>query len=168
MIKILINGCNGKMGQVLAHEIEITPDVETVCGVDRIDTGDNRFPVYTDVNQIDIPVDVIIDFSVPQATFNILDFAKEKQIPIVIATTGFSDEELERIKEYSNHIPVFRSANMSYTINLMKKLLAELTQKLPDSDIEIIETHHNRKVDAPSGTALNPLLRALGRSLSGD
>ena len=154
MIKILINGCNGKMGQVLAHEIEITPDVETVCGVDRIDTGDNRFPVFTDVNQIDIPVDVIIDFSVPQATFNILDFAKEKQIPIVIATTGFSDEELERIKEYSNHIPVFRSANMSYTINLMKKLLAELTQKLPDSDIEIIETHHNRKVDAPSGTAL--------------
>ena len=154
MIKILINGCNGKMGQVLAHEIEITPDVETVCGVDRIDTGDNRFPVFTDVNQIDIPVDVIIHFSVPQATFNILDFAKEKQIPIVIATTGFSDEELERIKEYSNHIPVFRSANMSYTINLMKKLLAELTQKLPDSDIEIIETHHNRKVDAPSGTAL--------------
>lgn len=154
MIKILINGCNGKMGQVLAHEIEITPDVETVCGVDRIDTGDNRFPVFTDVNQIDIPVDVIIDFSVPQATFNILDFAKEKQIPIVIATTGFSDEELERIKEYSNHIPVFRSANMSYTINLMKKLLVELTQKLPDSDIEIVETHHNRKVDAPSGTAL--------------
>lgn len=154
MIKILINGCNGKMGQVLAHEIEITPDVETVCGVDRIDTGDNRFPVFTDVNQIDIPVDVIIDFSVPQATFNILDFAKEKQIPIVIATTGFSDEELERIKEYSNHIPIFRSANMSYTINLMKKLLVELTQKLPDSDIEIVETHHNRKVDAPSGTAL--------------
>jgi len=154
MIKILINGCNGKMGQVLAHEIEITPDVETVCGVDRIDTGDNRFPVFTDVNQIDIPVDVIIDFSVPQATFNILDFAKEKQIPIVIATTGFSDEELERIKDYSNHIPVFRSANMSYTINLMKKLLVELTQKLPDSDIEIVETHHNRKVDAPSGTAL--------------
>ena len=154
MVKILINGCNGKMGQVLAHEIEITPDVEVACGLDRVDTGDNKFPVFTNIEDINIPFDVIIDFSVPQAAINLLDYSKKNNIPLVIATTGFSDEELDKIKEYSQYIPIFRSANMSYTINLMKKLLAELAIKLPDSDIEIVETHHNRKVDAPSGTAL--------------
>lgn len=153
-MKILINGCNGKMGQVLANEIIKTQDVDILCGVDRIDTGDNSFPVFTNIEDINLIPDVIIDFSVPVSTFNILEFAKEKNIPIVIATTGFSDEELEKIKEYSEYIPVFRSANMSYEINLISKIVAEVAKKLPDTDIEIVETHHNRKIDSPSGTAL--------------
>ena len=153
-MKVLINGCNGKMGQVLANEIIKTQDVDILCGVDRIDTGDNSFPVFTNIEDINLIPDVIIDFSVPVSTFNILEFAKEKNIPIVIATTGFSDEELEKIKEYSEYIPVFRSANMSYEINLISKIVAEVAKKLPDTDIEIVETHHNRKIDSPSGTAL--------------
>lgn len=154
MIKVLINGCNGKMGQVLANEITHTPDVEILCGVDKIDTGDNSFPVFTNVSEINLIPDVIIDFSVPVSTFNILEFAKEKQIPIVIATTGFSEEELDKIQKYSEILPIFKSANMSYEINLLSKLVADIAKKLPDTDIEIVETHHNRKLDAPSGTAL--------------
>lgn len=154
MIKVLINGCNGKMGQEVAKEIKATQDVEVLCGVDRIDTGDNNFPVFTNVNDINLIPDVIIDFSIPEATFNILEFAKEHKIPTVIATTGLSEEQIAKLEEYSKDFPIFRSANMSYEINLMAKLVAELAQKLSDSDIEIVETHHNRKIDSPSGTAL--------------
>ena len=154
MLKVLINGCNGKMGQVLAAQIKENQNVEVICGVDKIDTGDNNFPVFTDVHSINIIPDVIIDFSVPVATFPILEFAKKNNIPIVIATTGFSDKEQEKITESAKSLPIFQSSNMSYEINLMAKLVASLAKKLPDSDIEIVETHHNRKVDAPSGTAL--------------
>jgi 4-hydroxy-tetrahydrodipicolinate reductase len=98
--------------------------------------------------------DVIIDFSIPVASFKILEFAKTNKIPVVLATTGFSDEELEKIKEYSNYIPIFQSYNMSYTVSVMNKIVAELAKKLDGTDIEIVETHHRRKVDSPSGTAL--------------
>ena len=154
MVKILINGCNGKMGQVLAEEIEKTPDVEVFGGVDRFDTGDNFFPVYTDTNEISEKPDVIIDFSVPEATMKILEYARKEKIPLVIATTGLSDEQMNKVQDYSKDIAIFKSANMSYVINLMKKLVAELSKKMSNSDIEIIETHHNRKIDSPSGTAL--------------
>lgn len=154
MVKVLINGCNGKMGQEVAKEIAKTPDIETLCGVDRADTGDNLFPVFTDINNIDLIPDVIIDFSVPISTMNILEFAKRNKIPTIIATTGLSDIELEKIERYSKEFPIFRSANMSYEVNLLSKLVAELAKKLSDSDIEIVETHHNRKIDSPSGTAL--------------
>lgn len=154
MIKVLINGCNGKMGQEVAKAIKKTQDVETLCGFDRIDTGDNSFPVFTDINNINLIPDVIIDFSVPQATLNILEFAHKNKIPTVIATTGLSDIDIEKIERYSNDFPIFRSANMSYEVNLLSKLVAELAKKLPESDIEIVETHHNRKIDSPSGTAL--------------
>ncbi len=154
MVKVLINGCNGKMGQVLSERIRDTQDIEVLCGVDKIDTGDNNYPVFTDIHSINLIPDVIIDFSIPVATFPILDFAKKNNIPIVIATTGFTEKEEEKIKEISKNLPVFKSSNMSYEINLMSKLVASLAKKLPESDIEIVETHHNRKVDAPSGTAL--------------
>lgn len=154
MIKVLINGCNGKMGQELAKEIKITQDIEVLCGVDRIDTGDNNFPVFTNIEDINLTPDVIIDFSVPESTFKILEFAKKNKIPTVIATTGLSEEQIQKLEELSKVFPIFRSANMSYEINLMAKLVAELAKKLNNSDIEIIETHHNRKIDSPSGTAL--------------
>lgn len=154
MIKVLINGCNGKMGQEVAKAIEKTDNFETICGVDRVDTGDNKFPVYTDISKILEKPDIIIDFSIPVATFNILKYATEEHIPIVIATTGFSDEELYKIEKASTQTPIFRSANMSYEINLMAHLVSHITKFLKDTDIEIVETHHNRKIDAPSGTAL--------------
>lgn len=154
MVKVLINGCNGKMGQVLSERIRDTQDIEVFCGVDKIDTGDNNYPVFTDIHSINLIPDVIIDFSIPVATFPILDFAKKNNIPIVIATTGFTEKEEEKIKEISKNLPIFKSSNMSYEINLMSKIVASLAKKLPESDIEIVETHHNRKVDAPSGTAL--------------
>ena len=161
MIRVLINGCNGKMGQEVAKAVTQTPDIEILCGVDRIDTGDNNFPVFTNINSINIIPDVIIDFSVPEATFKILEFANKNKIPTVIATTGFSDVELKKIEEYSNNFPIFKSANMSYEI--------ELSKKLSDSDIEIVETHHNRKIDSPSGTALilaDSINNALDNSMS--
>lgn len=153
-MKVLINGCNGKMGQEVAKQIRSMEDIDVLCGVDKTDSGDNIFPVFTNIHDIDLIPDVIIDFSIPIATFNILEFAKKNSIPIVIATTGFSDKELEKISETSKKIPVFRSANMSYEINLMSKIVCEIANKLRDADIEIVETHHNRKVDSPSGTAL--------------
>lgn len=153
-MKVLINGCNGKMGQELAKEIKLDDEAEILCGYDRSDLGDNGFPVFTDVNDINLIPDVIIDFSVPQSTFNILEFAKKHSIPTVIATTGFTDKEIEKVKKYAELFPVFKSANMSYEINLMSKIASELATKLRDSDIEIVEVHHRRKIDSPSGTAL--------------
>ena len=153
-MKVLINGCNGKMGQEVAKQVKLSQDMEVVCGVDKIDTGDNFFPVFTKIQEIDIIPDVIIDFSIPQATFSILEFAKQKKIPIVIATTGFTDGDIKKIEKYSEAIPVFRSSNMSFEINVMAKLVSDLATRLENSDIEIIETHHNRKIDSPSGTAL--------------
>ena len=154
MISVLINGCNGKMGQEVAKAIEKNDNFVTACGVDRIDSGDNKFPVYTDLSLIKEKPELIIDFSIPEATFKILDYALENKIPIIIATTGFTDEQLEKIKEASETIPVFRSGNMSYSVNLMCNIVAEVAKKLSGFDIEIVEAHHNRKVDSPSGTAI--------------
>lgn len=126
---------------------------QIVCGFDK-DENNIGFPVYNDIEKINEKVDIIIDFSVPVATFEILKYARKNKIPIVIATTGFSKDELEQIEEYSKEIPIFRSSNMSLDINLMANLVQKIAEVLTDCDIEIIETHHNRKVDSPSGTAI--------------
>lgn len=153
MIKVLINGINGRMGQELLKVVNDSSDFKLCCGVDTINSN-SSFPIYNNVNSIKEKPDIIIDFSVPDATMNILEYAKQNSIPIVIATTGFSENQLEIIKEYSKSIPVFRSGNMSYEINIMADIVAKLAKVLKDSDIEIIETHHRNKVDSPSGTAL--------------
>ena len=168
MIKVLINGCNGKMGQEVIKAISNNENFTVLNGVDKEENSDYIFPVYTDVNDIKEKPDVIVDFSVPVATMQILEYAKNNKVPIVIATTGLSEEQKQNIKEYSKVIPVFQSANMSYDINLMKKIVAEVAKNLSGTDIEIIETHHNRKVDAPSGTALllaDSINDALGNSM---
>lgn len=154
MIKVLINGCNGRMGQVLVNEIDRFPELLLCSGFDVYDEGKNTFPVYSKIEDIKEKPDVIVDFSVPVSTFNILNYAVKNKVPVVIATTGFSKEELEEIKVSSTLIPIFQSSNMSFDINLMKKIVSEVAKKLKGTDIEIIETHHNRKVDAPSGTAI--------------
>ena len=153
MIKVLINGISGRMGLEVLKQVNISSNFEILCGVDKFDNN-LGFPTYTNINLIKEIPDVIIDFSIPEATMNILEFAKEKNIPIVIATTGFSNEQLSIIEEYSKVIPIFRSSNMSYEINIMADIVSKLATQLKDSDIEIIETHHRNKIDSPSGTAL--------------
>ena len=153
-IRILINGCNGKMGQEVAKKARVMEGIEVLCGVDKSDSGDNFFPVYINLEDIKELPDVIVDFSIPSASMQILDFAVSKKIPIVIATTGFSDEELSKIKKAGQEIPVFQSYNMSYSVSVMSKICSELAKLLDGTDIEIVETHHRRKVDSPSGTAL--------------
>lgn len=154
MIKVLISGVSGKMGKELINQLSLYKDFTVVGGFDKVNNNEFDFPIYSNCNDIVEKPDVIIDFSIPVATFSILEYAKENHIPTVIATTGFSEEENKKILEYSKNIPIFKSANMSYDINLMVKILQQVALALPDTDIEIIESHHNRKIDSPSGTAL--------------
>ena len=168
MIKVLINGCNGKMGQEVIKVINNNEKFEVLNGVDKEENADYVFPVYTNISEIKEKPDVIVDFSIPVATMQILEYAKNNKIPIVIATTGLTEEQKQKIKEYSKAIPIFQSANMSYDINLMKRIVADVAKNLCGTDIEIIETHHNRKIDAPSGTALllaDSINEALGNSM---
>ena len=153
MLKVFVNGCNGKMGNVVCDLINENENMQVIAGFDREDNSNYTFPVFTDINDITVKPDVIIDFSLPVATLNILKYAKTNNIPIVIATTGFSDEETKIIEEASKTIPIFKSANMSFDIMIMKKLVSWLAPIMKNTDIEIIEAHHNRKVDSPSGTA---------------
>ena len=154
--KILINGIGGQMGHALLNALK--NDVrgfEISCGVDPFFEYPAAFPVYASAKEIDVPVDIVIDFSVPKATEEILDFCLVRKIPAVICTTALSDALIEKIDRASCDIPIFRSGNMSLGVNLMRVLLKQARQTLGDAfDIEIIETHHNRKKDAPSGTAL--------------
>ncbi len=153
MLEIMVNGCSGKMGQIVCDLVEQNENLVLKCGFDRNVTGEFAFPVFNRIEDIIEKPDVIIDFSVPIATFKILDYAVENHIPMVIATTGFTADEEKRIEEYSKQIPIFKSANMSYDIMIMKNLVQWLAPLLKDTDIEITETHHNRKIDSPSGTA---------------
>lgn len=152
-MNILLNGATGRMGKEVIKKVAEEKDLNITCGV-GIGENNEKFPIYENTKDIKEKIDVIIDFSIPKASLNILEYARKNKIPIVIATTGFSDEELKVIKEASEEIPVFRSSNMSLDINLMAKIVQEIARVLNDTDIEIIETHHNRKVDSPSGTAI--------------
>ncbi len=156
MINVLISGAHGKMGQEVFNQIKQNDKFNVICGFDIKEDLNHSFPIYNDFKNIEnnSNIDVIIDFSIPEASLNILGYACENNIPIVIATTGFNDEQLLLIEKYSKELPIFKSANMSFEVCLMSKIVANLAVQLKDSDIEIIESHHNRKIDSPSGTAL--------------
>ena len=153
MLEVMVNGCSGKMGQIVCDLVEQNEELVLKCGFDKNVTGEFAFPVFDKIEDITEKPDVIIDFSVPTATFKILKYAAYNHVPVVIATTGFTVDEEKIIEEYSKQIPIFKSANMSYDIMIMKKLVQWLAPLLKDTDIEITETHHNRKIDSPSGTA---------------
>jgi len=153
MKKILLTGCGGRMGKVVAELCKSRDDLEISVGVDpALPVCD--FPVYCRCSEVKEEVDVIIDFSFHAAIGEILEFSVSRGIPAVIATTGFDAEELALIEDAEKRIPVFRSANMSLGVNLICQLAKKAAKLLPDFDIEIIEKHHNQKVDSPSGTAL--------------
>lgn len=168
MLEVMVNGCYGKMGQIVCDLIEQNENLVLKCGFDKNITGEFAFPVYDKIENIVEKPDVIIDFSIPAATLTILQYAVSNHVPIVIATTGFTNEEELIIKEASKKIPIFKSANMSYDIMIMKKLVQWLAPLLKNTDIEITETHHNRKIDSPSGTAqmlADSINKSLGNSL---
>lgn len=168
MLEVMVNGCYGKMGQIVCDLIEQNENLVLKCGFDKNITGEFAFPVYDKIENIIEKPDVIIDFSIPVATLTILQYAVSNHVPIVIATTGFTNEEELIIKEASKKIPIFKSANMSYDIMIMKKLVHWLAPLLKNTDIEITETHHNRKIDSPSGTAqmlADSINKSLGNSL---
>ncbi len=154
LLKILVNGINGKMGTEVAKLIMQDKSLHLLGGLDKYISHNLPYRVFDNVNDIIEKPNVIIDFSVPEATILLLPFAIQNNIPIVIATTGFSKMQQEEIIKASKSIPIFQSSNMSYEIAIMSKIVAQLSKVLPNSDIEIVETHHNRKKDAPSGTAL--------------
>lgn len=143
------------MGNAVRQIIKDTPDMEIVAGVD-ITEGTAEFPVYNSIADVKETADAIIDFSSPKALSSILDYATSKNVPVVLCTTGFSEEQLSDIKKASEKVAILRSANMSLGINTLVKLLKTATEILANNgyDIEIVERHHNQKKDAPSGTAL--------------
>lgn len=154
MIRIILSGCNGKMGKVISSVVSNFPDLNIVAGIDR-NNDQNTYPVFSNIADCNVQADVIIDFSRPDSLDSLVKYAKEKNIGIVLCTTGFTDEQILKINEMSKDIPIFRSANMSIGINVVNKVLKDISALLyKDFDIEIIEKHHNQKVDSPSGTAL--------------
>ena len=155
MVRILLSGCNGRMGQVITNLARYREDVKIVAGFDINDSIRNDYPVFTQLDQCNVPVDVIIDFSHPAALQEVLNYAVSGKIPLVAATTGLSDEQVSKLKEYSRTIPILYSANMSLGVNLLLELVQKAAKVLYSNfDIEIVERHHNQKIDAPSGTAL--------------
>ena len=151
-----MHGCNGHMGQVISGLIKDDPEIEIVAGIDLVDNRDNGYPVFTDIWTCDVQADAVIDFCSAKAVDNLLDFCVERQIPVVLCTTGLSEEQLKKVEEASKKVAVLKSANMSLGINLLLKLVKEAAEKLAAAgfDMEIVEKHHKLKVDAPSGTAL--------------
>ena len=156
MIKVMMHGCNGAMGQVISEIIEESESAVMAAGGDFKDDGHNPYPGFKNLEDCNVDVDVIIDFSSSKATDRLLSYVTEKQIPLVLCTTGLSEEQLKKVEETSKKTAILRSANMSLGVNILLKLVNTAAKVLADADfdIDIVEKHHKLKVDAPSGTAL--------------
>lgn len=156
MVKVIMHGCNGKMGQVISGIVKEDEQVVMAAGIDRWLGKENGYPTFERLTDCTEEADVVIDFSNAAAVDGMLEACVEKKLPVVLCTTGLSEEQLKKVEEASKHIAILRSANMSLGINLLMKLLADAARTLDPAgfDIEIVEKHHNKKVDAPSGTAL--------------
>ena len=156
MVKIIMHGCNGHMGQDISGIVEKDPDAEIVAGIDIADQGKNSYPVFTDIDACQVEADAIIDFSSAKATDKLLEYSAARQIPVVLCSTGLSQEQLAKVEETSRKVAVLKSANMSLGINTLLKLVQDAAKVLAAAgfDMEIVEKHHRLKLDAPSGTAL--------------
>ncbi len=156
MIRAIMHGCNGHMGQVVTGLIKADQDIEIVAGIDLADCRENGYPVFTNLRDCNVDADVVIDFASAKAVDELLKFSVERQIPVVLCTTGLTEEQLQAVEEASRRVSVLKSANMSLGVNMLLKLLKDAARILAPAgfDIEIVEKHHNRKLDAPSGTAL--------------
>lgn len=155
MQKIIISGCNGRMGQTVTRMCGEDKDVTVVAGFDLYTVKKNDYDVFATPNEFEGEADVIIDFSNPSMLASLLEYSKLTKTPVVLCTTGYSPEQLDMIRKASAEIPIFKSGNMSFGINVVTDLLKRAATLLADNyDIEIVEQHHNKKVDAPSGTAM--------------
>lgn len=156
MTKIVMYGCNGKMGQVISQLAKEMEQVKIVAGIDQYDGIKNEYPVYKTLEDCKEDFDVIIDFSNAKAVNTLLEYCKENKKPVVLCTTGLSEEQIKFVEEVSKETAVLRSANMSLGVNTLLKLVQAAAKVLATAgfDMEIVEKHHNQKVDAPSGTAL--------------
>ena len=151
-----MHGCNGKLGRMITESVNNEDDAVIAAGVDKFTGIPNDYPVFEEITQCDVDVDGVIDFSNAGAVDELLDYCVKKSLPVVLCTTGLSDEQLKKVDECSEKIAVLKSANMSMGINLLLKLLKDAAKVLAPAgyDIELVEKHHNQKLDAPSGTAL--------------
>ena len=156
MVKMIMHGCNGAMGRTITELVAAQKDILIVAGVDKNLEFKQDYPVYKSLEEVKEEADVIVDFASATAVDHLLDYCVKKKMPVVLCTTGLSKEQVEKISETAKETAVLRSANMSLGINLLLKLVKEVAKTLAvsDFDIEIVEKHHNQKLDAPSGTAL--------------
>lgn len=155
MLNVGLSGCNGTMGRIIHDLLLEQENVQVVFGIDiEPERYENDYPVFTDPYEINVDCDVIIDFSKPENIDHLLDYCVNHETAVVIATTGLSEVQEAKIIEASHKIPIFRSSNTSLGVNVLLDLVKTATRLLNDNfDIEVIEKHHNKKVDAPSGTA---------------
>lgn len=154
MIKVLVHGSNGKMGGHVLEAIYKSDTCELFCGVDKMSNGNESYTYYSDFDKIKDKPDVIIDFSFHTVVKDVLDYAVKANVPLVVATTGLNDEEKSYVAKASSKVPVFLSGNMSIGIATLCETAKRVASAFPNAEIEIVETHHIRKADAPSGTAL--------------
>ena len=156
MVKIIMHGCNGAMGQVISSLAEKDEELEIAAGIDLNPEQKNGYPVFSSREECTVQADVIVDFASAKAVDHLLDYCGQTGMPVVLCTTGLSQEQIQKVSETAEKTAVLRSANMSLGVNLLLKMVKEAAKVLAaaDFDIEILEKHHNQKVDAPSGTAL--------------
>lgn len=156
MVRIIMHGCNGRMGQMITGIVEKDPEAEIVAGVDIFDEKKNGYPVYKNIYDVDVEADVVVDFGAVAAIDGLLDWCEEKSVPAVICTTGLSDEQVAKVSAVSEKVAMLRSANMSLGINTLIRLLKDAANVFAPAgfDVEVVEKHHKMKLDSPSGTAL--------------
>lgn len=156
MVKAIMNGCNGRMGRFITDICSKDENIEIVAGIDLFDGIANTYPVFKNIADCDVEADVIIDFSTASAVEALLDYASAKQIPVVLCTTGLSEETMKKVEAAYEKVAVLKSANMSLGINTLMELLKKAAAVFAGAgfDVEIVEKHHNQKLDAPSGTAI--------------
>ncbi|MBQ6407585.1 MAG: 4-hydroxy-tetrahydrodipicolinate reductase [Butyrivibrio sp.] len=156
MTKMIMHGCNGRMGHMIIDLVKDDKNIEVVAGVDAFGESSYDFPVFKSLSECNTEADVIVDFSSASAVDGLIDYCVSKKVPVVLCSTGLSPEQLEKVKEASKSVAVLKSANMSYGVNALLKVLREVSPLFAEAgfDIEIVEKHHNQKLDAPSGTAI--------------
>lgn len=156
MVRVIMHGCNGVMGQVITKMAKDMYGLTIVAGIDLKNDKENGYPVYPSLEECKEEADVVVDFASPKAADHLMDFCAEKKLGLVLCTTGLSEAQIKKVKETAEKTAVLRSANMSLGVNLLLKLVQDAAKVLAGAgfDIEIVEKHHNQKKDAPSGTAL--------------
>ena len=169
MTKMIMHGCNGRMGHMIIDLVKEDENIQVVAGVDAFGENTYDFPVFKSLDECNVEADVIVDFTSASAVDGLLEFCVSKKMPVVLCSTGLSQEQLDKVKEASKSVAILKSANMSYGVNALLKILKEVSPLFAAAgfDIEIVEKHHNQKLDAPSGTAM-ALADSINESLSNE